>query len=99
MILQMIARTYWLFGPVAGFIGAALVTTVFTTNDWVRNYGDIFRDTTGTNWTIVSETAVSWFVPSFIYITLLATLGHLIGSRIRLLYREYISNKSDESNK
>lgn len=98
MNIRTIAKKFWLFGPAAGLVFSLLVTAVFTTMDWVRNFGGIFRDPSGTNWAIVYETAISWFVPSLIYMTIVASLGHLMVSGIRLVYREYFSGKSDASN-
>jgi hypothetical protein len=66
------------FGLTTGIVTALLITALFTTLDWARNFGGIFQNESGTNWTIVYETALSWFAPSLLLISLIATIGHLV---------------------
>jgi hypothetical protein len=40
-----------------------IVASVMTFLDWRLNPGGIFHDAQGTDWGIVSETAVRWFTP------------------------------------
>lgn len=96
MKIKAITKNFWLFGPVSGIVSAVLITIIFTALDWVRNYGEVFRDQSGTNWSIVYETAVSWFLPTLGYITVIATLGHLAVSGILIVYRKYVSKNNDE---
>jgi hypothetical protein len=91
MKIRTITQKFWLFGPITGLLGAILITLIFTLLDWVRNFSEVFRDQSGTHWPMVYETAISWFVPGFIYLTLLASLGHLALSGLRLMFRWYQS--------
>ena len=97
MNLRTVIRKFWLFGPITGFACALLATTLFTTLDWIRNYGGIFRNASGTDWDIVYETVASWFVPTLIYVTILASLGHLLVSGILFIYRKYFSRNNNAS--
>ncbi len=47
------------FGAAVGFVVAALMTFL----DWRLNPGGIFHGPRGTDWSIVMETAFSWFAP------------------------------------
>ncbi len=98
MKARMVLGRFWLFGLITGIVFSILITTVFTVMDWSRNFGGIFRDQSGTNWPIVYETAMSWFLPTLIYSALAASLGHLIVSGTLKLYRRYYSNNGDASN-
>ena len=45
-------------------LGVAIaVSSIATWIDWSKNPGGMFHDSAGTNWTIVLETALSWFLP------------------------------------
>ena len=46
-----------------GVVFGLIVASVMTFLDWRLNPGGIFHDAQGTDWGIVSETAVSWFTP------------------------------------
>ena len=57
-----------------GALVGVVVAAVMTFLDWRLNPGGIFHDTQGTDWGIVLETAVSWFGPVFVVVTVLALL-------------------------
>ena len=59
----MNAKLWW-SGLVLGIVASAVLAMVMTYADWRLNPGDIFRSDTGTNWVIVRETLISWFVPT-----------------------------------
>ena len=99
MKIKSLTGKYWIFGPVTGLVCAALSAILFTTIDWARNYAGIFRDSSGTNWSFVYETAVSWFVPTLIYVTVFASLGHLATSILLDTYRKRFPKNNKESNK
>ena len=54
----------WLSGIVLGVFASAILSAVMTYADWRLNPAGLFHDDQGTNWPIVWETAVSWFVPT-----------------------------------
>lgn len=53
---------------------AFLTASVATYLDWSENPGGIFRDSTGTNWAVVWETAISWFVPVLLIVAVAQTV-------------------------
>lgn len=97
MKIRTVVDKFWLFGPVSGIACAVLTTALFTAMDWARNSGGIFRDSSGTDWSIVYDTAASWFVPTLVYVTILAGLGHLVAGGLVSVYRKQISKTDGES--
>mgnify|MGYP001815314922 CR=1 FL=1 len=81
---DLLMRTrFWLFGLVTGAAVAALVTLIMCVWEWLENPGGIFRDASGTHWHFVYDTAVSWFLPVFGWVAILAALAHLAVTRLR----------------
>ncbi len=80
---RKIGQSFWRFGLVAGVVTATVLTIIVTVWEWIENPGGIFRDAAGTNWQFIFDTAISWFVPTFIGIGLVATAGHLLWSLAR----------------
>lgn len=76
-MLKSIISKFWLFGLWVGFTVATLLMSVFTFWNWLENPGGIFRDEAGTHWPFVFETAISWFLPSFVSLFVVASLMHL----------------------
>ena len=74
---------FWLFGPLCGLVFAGSLTLVISIWEWIENPGGIFRGENGTNWNFVYDTASSWFIPSFINVTILASVGHVIFSLVK----------------
>lgn len=97
MMFRQILGKFWLFGPITGLLLALVVTTVFTILDVVRNYGEVFRDSSGIKWPFVYETALSWFLPTFLHGLLIASIGHLLFTGLSALYRRYVTKRSDQS--
>lgn len=93
--VNLIVSRFWLFGPTTGLVSAVLAAMVFTILDLVRNYGEVFRDSSGTNWLFVYDTAVSWLLPTFLYVTIVASLAHLAVSLLLFIHRKYFSKNSD----
>jgi hypothetical protein len=87
---------FWLFGLVTGAAVAALVTLIMCVWEWLENPGGIFRDASGTQWHFVYDTAVSWFLPVFGWVAILAALCHLVVTRLRG-YWKMRQARSDES--
>lgn len=71
------------FGLTVGFAIATLTTIIITLWELIENPGGIFRSPDGINWQFVFETATSWFIPTFVSITGIAALGHLIWILVR----------------
>ncbi len=53
----------WYFGAIVGLLTGFLVSVSMTFADWRLNPSGIFHNEQGTDWAIVTETALSWFWP------------------------------------
>ncbi|MBT8145782.1 MAG: hypothetical protein KJN90_02965 [Gammaproteobacteria bacterium] len=78
----------WVFGPATGFVVAIMATLGFTVWDLVGNPGGIFRDSSGINWAFVYDTAISWFLPTFITTTIVASVAHVALKSFLKVYRK-----------
>jgi hypothetical protein len=65
----------WWLGPVTGAVVSATVTAIVVAWEWIENPGGIFRSELGTNWQFVSDTAISWFVPTLVYVTVIVSVS------------------------
>lgn len=63
----------WKLAAAIGLLLGIVVASAMTFMDWRANPGGIFHGETGTNWTIIMETAISWWWPVTL-ITMLATV-------------------------
>ena len=52
---------------------SAIVTIIVVVGEWVDNPGGIFRSDAGTHWPFVADTAISWFVPTLVYVSVLVS--------------------------
>jgi hypothetical protein len=68
---------FWWLGLAVGAVMSSIVTIIVVIWEWLENPGGIFRSETGTNWNFVFDTAISWFIPTFIYVALIASTLHL----------------------
>jgi len=57
------------------------VAVIMTYLDWRTNPGGIFLNVDGTNWRVVMETALSWFIPTAAIVSALSALRLFIKSR------------------
>ena len=80
------------FGLLTGALMSVLATSVVTVWEWLENPGGIFHAPEGTNWNFVLETAISWLIPTFVLVTLVAFACHLVVSGIRYLATNRKSN-------
>lgn len=74
-------RNVVLRGLGIGLSAGAIVALAMTVKDWRLNPAGIFHDAHGTDWSIVTETAVSWFVPVSVLCSALALSVFFIISR------------------
>ncbi len=56
-------RRSWILGALIGIAVGLVVAFAMSYVDWRHNPQGIFHNELGTNWDILLETAVSWFVP------------------------------------
>ena len=66
-----------------GIVIGLIVATIMTTLDWRLNPSGIFHNTQGTNWSIVRETAFSWFLPVASTTSLIAAILVFLVSRLK----------------
>lgn len=90
MKLVEIKKHFWSFAIVAGFSVSLIVTLIIVTWEWLENPGGIFHGQNGTNWSFIYDTGISWFLPTFANVTLIAAIGHLIFSG----FKWYRKNRS-----
>ena len=76
-------RKYWILGVVIGVVVGFMVAAVMTFLDWRLNPGGIFHNARGTDWTVVVETAVSWFAPVSVLVSVSALLVLIVLARLR----------------
>ena len=61
--MTILGKRVFLSSLTVGLLAGLVVATVATLLDWRLNPGGIFHDAAGTNWAVVAETAMSWFLP------------------------------------
>jgi hypothetical protein len=84
---RAIARKAWFAGPIIGFVFASVVALVVTVWEWIENPGGIFRGSSGTAWSFIYDTAASWFLPTFIYASVIASIAVVALDGVSLIYR------------
>jgi len=84
---KKIYEKFWVVGISVGLTAAALATVIFTVWSWVENPNGIFHDDTGTNWGFVYDTARSWFLPTFLYNAVAASILHLVVNKLLAIFR------------
>ena len=60
----MLKTRVWLSGLALGLLASAVLASVMTYAVWRLYPGGIFWNEQGTDWAVVGETLVSWFVPT-----------------------------------
>lgn len=75
----------WIFGSIFGSLAGLLAAIPMTIVDWRFNPAGLFHDEDGTNWTIVAETAFTWFWPvaSIAFVTTVAVHTWMCRNRPR----------------
>lgn len=77
---SVFSSALWWLGLAVGGTVSLSVTVIVVIWEWLENPGGIFHSETGTNWEFVFDTAISWFVPTFVYVTIIASVLHLAWS-------------------
>jgi len=73
----------WLYAIVAGLSAGLLVSIPMTLQDWRLNPSSLFHSEQGTNWSIVFETASSWFSPVALPVFAMTLVIHVVLVRSR----------------
>lgn len=68
----MLTKKYFILALLFGVAVGLVTASVMTFLDWRLNPGNIFHNSLGMNWSVVSETMRSWFAPTFVLAILLA---------------------------
>ena len=89
----IVPKPWWL-GLAVGAGVSSTVTVIVVVWEWLENPGGIFRNEFGTNWNFVFDTAISWFVPTFVYATLIAAGLQITWSVVRAVYAR-LRNRPD----
>jgi len=83
----------WLFGVALGAAIALIVTLTVTIGEWHENPGGVFQGPEGINWRNVAETAGSWFIPTFLFVTAVCVGLILAWTTIRRLRTNSKTNR------
>jgi hypothetical protein len=86
-VLRALSKPFWLFGLAVGSSVSLLVTIFVTVWEWIENPGGIFRDEMGTHWQFVYDTAISWLLPTFLYVAIASSIIHLLFSGTKTFWR------------
>jgi len=54
----------WKRATVVGLLAGFIVSAAMTFVDWLLNPADLFHNELGTDWSVVTETALSWLGPT-----------------------------------
>jgi len=68
----------WWLGLAGGALVSATVTIIMVIWEWLENPGGIFRNDSGTNWGFIFDTAISWLIPTFIAVSVIASVIHML---------------------
>lgn len=72
----------WLLGAIVGLLTGLVVSVSMTIADWRLNPSGIFHNEEGTDWAIVTETALSWFWPVALIALFTTAIIHSWMSRV-----------------
>lgn len=76
-----------MFAALFGGLVAAAVTLFITAWELIENPGGIFRNDAGTRWAFVYDTAISWFVPTFLWAFVCVAIARYLWRRFPRTHR------------
>ncbi len=59
-------KKYWVYALLLGVTVGFIVASVMSFLDWRLNPSGIFHSDLGTDWRVVWDTWISWFIPVFV---------------------------------
>ena len=77
----MLKKGNWKLALVFTVVAGLSAAVAMTFYDWRLNPGGLFHDASGTNWPVVIETALSWFLPVTGLAAVLAIVTIVLWSR------------------
>lgn len=77
------AYRVFLAGSAAAVVAGLLVAIPMTVADWRLNPSGIFHNEQDTQWTVVAETALSWFWPVALLALIVSVAIHVRIARMR----------------
>jgi ABC-type dipeptide/oligopeptide/nickel transport system permease component len=95
-MINFILKKFWAFGLFIAFWLALILAIVFSVWSWIENPGGIFRDSVGTNWRFVYDTAESWFNPTFLYTFVIASSLHLAANKLRSIFNSKTKSRGND---
>ena len=92
MDFMFLKKQFWTRIISIGLACATAVAVTFSLLAWLENPGGIFHDEEGTNWEFVFETGISWFVPTFMYVTFIVFIVCLLYWALKKVKDYILSN-------
>ncbi len=87
MILKKRIKKLLLASLTIGSTSAFILTLIITIWEWIENPSGIFHNENGTNWSFVYDTAISWFVPTFVNVTVISAIIYFLIIVFKHFYR------------
>lgn len=91
--MNILYKKVFLFALYSSLIVATLLTAIVTIWEWLDNPSGIFYDQNNTNYQFLFDTALSWFLPTFIYMFILSAVNYLLLVAVKSLWVKYKSNR------
>ncbi|MDY7093956.1 MAG: hypothetical protein SX243_13395 [Acidobacteriota bacterium] len=71
-----------LLGLALAFAASIIVAVIATVIDWWKNPSGLFHGPEGTQWRIVFDTFLSWWIPGFLYLLVVVIAVWLLGRAV-----------------
>ena len=86
--LAKLRKHLWSFSLTIGLIFALILTLIIVVWELIENPGEIYFNNNGINWKFIYDLTISWFVPTFIYATVIVAIAQIIFSGIKRLKKK-----------
>ena len=92
--MKFIKKHFWLFASFSGLFLSVIVTLVILIWELIENPGGVFRDKNGINWSSFYDTAISWFIPTFIFAVITVSVAYVSMALIKRLLQAWNQRKT-----